>query len=110
MAHRGPMTDIPTTEAPIADNAVTERGHDTGAMPTTRVLRRCPHHRMVAGVAAGLADYLDVDPTAVRVALVLLTVLAGVGVPAYLAAWLLVPEEGADRSLAEDLAARWGRP
>jgi phage shock protein PspC (stress-responsive transcriptional regulator) len=72
-------------------------------------LRRCPHNRLVAGVAAGVADYLEVDRSAVRVALVLLTLVAGVGIPAYLAAWLLIPEEGADDSLADALTERWAQ-
>jgi len=38
-----------------------------------------------AGVAAGLADYLDVDPTLVRIGFVALTLLGGVAVPLYLA-------------------------
>jgi phage shock protein PspC (stress-responsive transcriptional regulator) len=61
---------------------------------------------MLAGVAAGLADFFDVDPTLVRVAFVALALLGGLAVPLYLAAWLLVPEEDADVSLAEELLAR----
>ncbi len=98
------MPDAPTTEAPTADQPDPGAG---GPDAPHRPLRRCPHHRLVAGVAAGVADYLDVDRNAVRVALVLLTLVAGIGVPAYLAAWLLIPEEGADASLAEDLTDRW---
>ncbi|MHB8682411.1 MAG: PspC domain-containing protein [Acidimicrobiales bacterium] len=63
-------------------------------------LARPWHGRMVAGVAAGVARYLDVDVTIVRIALVVLACL-GVGVPAYLAAWLLVPNEGEEESAAE---------
>jgi len=62
--------------------------------------------RMLAGVAAGLADWFDVDPTLVRVAFVAMALLGGVAVPIYLAAWLLIPEEGADVSVAEELLAR----
>lgn len=58
---------------------------------------------MVAGVAAGIADYLDVDVVVVRVLLVVLTLAGGLGVPLYLAAWLLVPDEGADEAIAEHL-------
>jgi phage shock protein PspC (stress-responsive transcriptional regulator) len=71
-----------------------------------RVLRRSPSHRMLGGVAAGIADYLDVDPTAVRIALVVLALVGGLGLPLYVAAWLLVPEEGTDTSIAEDLLHR----
>ncbi len=75
------------------------------SLKTGRLYRR-RDGRMLAGVAAGLADFFDVDPTLVRVAFVALAVLGGLAVPVYLAAWLLVPEEDADVSLAEELLAR----
>jgi phage shock protein PspC (stress-responsive transcriptional regulator) len=58
--------------------------------------------RMLAGVAAGAADYLGVDPIIVRIALAVLAV-AGPGVPLYLAGWLLIPDEGARQSVAADV-------
>lgn len=58
--------------------------------------------RLLAGVATGLANYLGVDPTLVRVAFVVLTLVGGVGVPLYLAGWLLMPEPGRG-SIAGDL-------
>ena len=60
------------------------------------------HGRMLAGVAAGVADYLGVDVTFVRIILAVLTIL-GPGVPIYLVGWLLIPEEGAEQSLAGEL-------
>jgi phage shock protein PspC (stress-responsive transcriptional regulator) len=69
-------------------------------------LRRPWHGRMLAGVAAGVADYLDVDVVVVRIALVILTVLGGVGPVAYVAGWLLIPAEGAPCSVLEHLLAR----
>ncbi len=57
---------------------------------------------MLAGVASGLARYLGVDVMLVRIALVVLCFVGGVGVPLYLASWLLIPEEGADQSIAAD--------
>ena len=47
---------------------------------------------MLAGVAVGLADYFDIDPTLVRVGFVALSLLGGLAVPLYLAGWLLIPE------------------
>jgi phage shock protein PspC (stress-responsive transcriptional regulator) len=64
---------------------------------------------MLAGVAGGLADWFDVDPTLVRLTFAALAVLGGMGVPLYLAAWLLVPEEGTGYSVAEEWLDR-GRP
>jgi phage shock protein C len=66
-------------------------------------LRRAVDGRMLAGVCAGLADYLAVDVTVVRVAFGVLTFLGGAGIPAYLACLLLIPAEGADESLAGSL-------
>ena len=66
-------------------------------------LRRAYHGRMLAGVAAGIADYLNVDVTIVRIAFVVFTFLGGVGIPAYLACLLLIPEEGSDESIVSSL-------
>ena len=63
-------------------------------------LRRPVHDRMVAGVAAGLAQYLGADVTIIRIVLAVLTFVGGAGIPIYLACWLLIPEEGSDQSIA----------
>ena len=65
-------------------------------------LSRPRNGRMLAGVAAGLADYLGVDATLVRIGFVLLAFLGGAAVPIYLACWLLIPEEGSEQSIAGD--------
>ena len=61
---------------------------------------------MLAGVAAGLADYFDIDPTIVRIGFVALAFLGGLAVPLYLAGWVLIPDEDSDQSIAEELVAR----
>ena len=84
--------------------------HD-GAMPTTvtddrppppRALRRPAEGRIIGGVAAAVADYLDLDRSVVRIGAVALVLLGGAGVPLYLAGWLLIPADGAPSSVAED--------
>ena len=69
-------------------------------------LHRGDRGRMLAGVAVGLADYFDVDPTIVRVGFVALAFLGGLAVPLYVAGWLLIPDEDSDVSVAEELLAR----
>ena len=83
-------------------NATTENTQPTPTYdrPARQELRRSTDDRMLAGVAGGLARYLDVDATLVRIAFVVLTVVGGAGVPLYLASWLLIPEDGADQSIA----------
>ena len=67
--------------------------------------------RMVAGVAAGIAQYLGVDVNVVRIVLAVLTVIGGAGIPVYAAGWLLIPDEGASQSIASDLiGSLQGRP
>ena len=66
-------------------------------------LRRAYHGRMLAGVAAGIADYLNVDVTIIRIAFVIFAFIGGAGIPAYLACLLLIPEEGTDESIASSL-------
>ncbi|MEL6982505.1 MAG: PspC domain-containing protein, partial [Actinomycetota bacterium] len=60
------------------------------------------------GVAAGMADYFDVDPVIIRLGLVATTVLGGPTVPiVYLAAWLIIPEAGSTSPAPVAPAAPW---
>jgi phage shock protein PspC (stress-responsive transcriptional regulator) len=72
-------------------------------------LRRAYNGRMLAGVAAGIGDYLNVDVTLIRIAFVVFTFLGGAGIPAYLACLLLIPEEGTDESIASSLLDSFSR-
>ncbi|OGL88435.1 hypothetical protein A3I42_04125 [Candidatus Uhrbacteria bacterium RIFCSPLOWO2_02_FULL_49_11] len=58
-------------------------------------LYRSRNNKMIAGVCGGLAVYLNIDPTIVRLAFVLLALFQGFGVLAYLVLWVIVPLEGA---------------
>ncbi|MDP2965198.1 MAG: PspC domain-containing protein [Pelolinea sp.] len=50
---------------------------------------------MIAGVCSGLAKYLDVDPTAIRLAFILLLFLALGGFWIYVILWIIMPVEPA---------------
>ena len=58
-------------------------------------LERSKSNRVLGGVCAGVATYLNMDPTLVRVLTVLLTLFTGVPVVVYLVLLFVVPEEGA---------------
>lgn len=58
----------------------------------TKRLYRSNRERVLGGVAGGIADYFDVDTTLIRLAWVLLA-FSGVGVLAYIVAWIIMPEE-----------------
>lgn len=54
---------------------------------------RSTSDRVFAGVCGGLAEYLDLDPTLVRVLWVVVTLISvGIGLLAYVLLWLLAPE------------------
>ena len=99
MSTSGDTTHSDFNETP-ADSTETRAFAGPAGRPP---LRRAHHGRMLAGVCAGLADYLGVDPTIVRVAFAVFTFLGGAGIPAYLACLLLIPEEGSDQSIAASL-------
>jgi phage shock protein PspC (stress-responsive transcriptional regulator) len=73
------------------------------ARPATGRLRRSGNDRMLAGVAGGIARYLNADVTLVRVIIAALVLFTGAGAALYLAAWLLIPADGAE----EPIAAAW---
>jgi len=63
-------------------------------MEPTKRLTRIPSEGRIAGVCAGLAAYLGVDVTFVRIAWVILSIVPGGfigGVIAYVVAWLVMP-------------------
>jgi phage shock protein C len=55
-------------------------------------LYRSARERMLGGVAAGLAEYFDVDPTIVRLVFVLSIFAGGAGFIAYIIMWIVVPQ------------------
>lgn len=59
-----------------------------------RPLRRTLANRQIAGVCGGLGDYFGIDPTAVRVAYVLISIFSAAfpGILIYLLLWFLIPE------------------
>ena len=59
-----------------------------------RLYRTKGKDKMIAGVCGGIAEYLDVDPTVIRLIAVLLMVIGmGSAFVAYLIMWLVVPEK-----------------
>lgn len=57
----------------------------------TKRLYRSRTDRMIGGVCGGLGEYLEIDPTIIRVLWVVVA-LMGAGVLAYLVMWIIVPE------------------
>ncbi len=59
----------------------------------SKKLYRSRDEKMIAGVCGGIAEYLSVDPTVVRILFVLLLFLGGNGLFLYLILMFLIPQE-----------------
>jgi phage shock protein PspC (stress-responsive transcriptional regulator) len=74
-------------------------------------LERSRSNRRLAGVAGGLGRYFELNPSFFRIGFVVLTLLGGAGLLIYLVAAFVMPDEGKEKSLAEQvLADRRERP
>ena len=65
-----------------------------------RRLTRSHDSRWLGGVCAGLGRYFDLNPTVYRIAFAALTLAGGTGILLYAAAWLVIPDERAEDSIA----------
>jgi phage shock protein PspC (stress-responsive transcriptional regulator) len=63
-------------------------------------LVRSKSDRWLGGVCVGLGRYFDLNPAIYRIAFVVLALAGGTGILLYVAAWLVIPEEGAGDSIA----------
>ena len=71
-----------------------------------RVVRRSKSERVVAGVCGGVGRYLGVDPVLLRIAFIILALANGLGVIAYVVAWVAIPEERPGQPLGPAPEAR----
>lgn len=83
----------------------------TDTLRPPRRLARPRDGRWLGGVAAALGEYFDLSPTIYRIAFVALALAGGTGLLLYLAAWLVIPDERDESSVAERvLRERADRP
>lgn len=71
-------------------------------------LTRVADGKMIAGVCTGLAKYLNMDVSLVRLIIVLLTVFTSTGLIIYIVVWLVAPEEGSGRTGVDGLKDQFG--
>ena len=101
----GDPLEGPAPGDPLAGDAPTEptqeapRAAEAGPPPPRR-LTRTTSDRVLAGVSGGVAKYFNIDPVLVRLGFVVGLLFGGATGVLYLAAILLVPEEGSEQALA----------
>ena len=84
-------------------------GFDRNRLQNPQSWRRSRSDRWVAGVCGGIGRALNIDPVLVRVVMAVL-IISGPGVIFYIAAWVLMPDEGSERSAAQGLLGDRVRP
>jgi phage shock protein C len=68
-------------------------GRRVGSLASRRRLMRSRTDRKIAGVCAGFAEYFDIDITGMRAVWLVVALFGAVGIPAYIIAWIVMPEE-----------------
>jgi phage shock protein C len=66
-------------------------------------LYRSNSHRVIGGVAGGLGEYLDIDPVLIRIAFVVALFFGGVGLLAYIIAWIIIPEQPRESTMSNPI-------
>src|SRR4030095_12529518 len=84
----GHMTTT-TAEPPLDDDGRPPEP-PPGPVRPPRILRSSDD-RVLGGVAGGIAEYFAIDPLLVRLAFVVASFLGGIGVVAYIVAWIVLP-------------------
>ncbi len=86
------MDDV-NTEKPKSSADSPKRAKEPEAeVPAERRLYRSRKNRVFKGVAGGIGEYFGIDPVLVRLAFLLTFAMGGVGVIAYILAWVLLPK------------------
>ena len=79
--------------APEDFGTANESGSNTAAAQRVWRLRRSRTNRSIAGVCGGLADYLQIDATLLRIVTLVAIIFGGMSLWIYIILWLLIPEE-----------------
>jgi phage shock protein PspC (stress-responsive transcriptional regulator) len=86
------MTETTETIPPVPTTAVAE----------PRRLTRARDGRWLGGVCAGLGRYFELNPMIYRIGFAALSLAGGTGILLYVAAWLVMPDDGEEDSIAAD--------
>jgi len=62
-------------------------------METIKRIYRDPQNKMIGGVCTGLGNYFNVDYSVIRIIWLLLFLFGGIGLIAYIIAWIIIPEK-----------------
>ncbi len=58
----------------------------------TKRIYRSRQDKVIGGVCGGIAEYFNIDPVWIRIIAVVLALMDGIGILAYIVAWIIIPE------------------
>lgn len=67
--------------------------HSSSKHSQSRRLYRSQTQHLAGGVASGLAGYLGLDPSIIRLVFILMAIFGGSGIMIYLILWLVIPSQ-----------------
>ncbi|MBR4969904.1 MAG: PspC domain-containing protein [Alistipes sp.] len=70
-----------------------EQSSKSDTKRSLRQLRRSRNNRSIAGICGGLGEYLGMDATPLRIAMIFLVLFGGMSLWVYIIMWLVIPEE-----------------
>lgn len=82
-------------------DTTTSESTETHTPPSRRPLVRPVEGRSIAGVAAGLANYLGISVGLVRFGFLFAIIFGGLGLALYVGGWLLIRDESETESIAQ---------
>ncbi len=97
----GGVDGTPSNDEPSISDGETTAGSPDPLSQRSH-LRRSVTHRMIGGVAGGIAERLAIEPTVVRVVFVILSCLWGFGIAVYVAMWILLPSAEDEVGIAHE--------
>lgn len=95
MTTMGSVRDFQAAEERTFNEEDQEPASDKGASQSTSApqgLHRDTKRKTIAGVCAGIANYMKIDPVWIRLAFLVLTLVYGITIVAYIILWFILPE------------------
>jgi phage shock protein C len=96
LSRRDKIHEVPPAQDMPPSTEQSSQGHSASSSdekPKTKLFRRSLKDRKLMGICGGAGEYFDIDPTIVRIAYAVFTLLSvGTGILVYLVLWLVIPE------------------
>ncbi len=67
-------------------------------MKNVNRIHRSQNNKLIAGVAAGLAEYFNIDPVLMRLLFVIIFLAGGSGILLYIILWIIMPKDTPDNN------------